>query len=272
MVFSPKQSAPRSTHSQEERERHEQESVSRVVSCRPATDLTRTPVARFNAKSTAIPLSDLFGTELAIYQNEDQPVRFLLFPLRSFGRRETAANSQSSRCPAMFRTNKSVLCQVTLPTRTQGTDAARFASDGTGHDGSLFESFQEFDDVHARKAAVQIEHRSLYAQLFQPFQEKFQNAHMVVRLTNELDRKRRSQTMPDDVGGRHTINARGAVLSFGSDPQPFCLLRLSVVGLVVIINCYLLLTNENRRRNVLSQRRARANFPSLATLRLAGAH
>ena len=87
---------------QEERQRDQQESICRIVGRRPSAELTRTPVARFDPEAATIPLSDFFGPQRAIDENEDQPLHLLLFTSGSFRGRIAAFNRHSHCRCAVF--------------------------------------------------------------------------------------------------------------------------------------------------------------------------
>lgn len=174
---------------QKERERAEQEAVSRVSGRRPPAQLARTPVARFAPEAAPVLLSDRFGRHRTIDENEDQPLGFFLFPSGSFGGGEGATNRHWRLRRAVFGTRESVFRDITLRPHTQGTHATRLASDGTGHDGSVLDSVQEFDDFHSRTAAIQIERARLYFQGCEAVQEKLQDRRLVsdqTRINNRL--------------------------------------------------------------------------------------
>lgn len=217
---------------QEEAQPYEQESVSRVVGRRPAAHAARTAVARFDPKTKTIFLPDLSWTHLTIYQNVDQPLSFFLLPPGSFGCGEGATHSHGRLRRAVCGARESVFGYMTLPPHTQGTNPTRLASDGTGNDGSVLDCVQELDDSHSRKAFVQIERASLYFQSFEAFQEELQDALVIVFRAHKPDRQSEAQAFQNQISCRHAIDTRGAILSFGSHPEAFCLFCLPVISKV----------------------------------------
>lgn len=172
---------------QKERERDQQESVSRVISSRPTAQLTRTTVARFDPESATILLSDRFGRHLAIDENEDQPLHFLLFTAGSFRGRQASRNRHANFRCAVLGTTEGVFSHIAVLSHTQSTHATRFASDGTSNDGFRPAAFQILNDIDTRKASVEVERLSPYVQGFQAFEQKLQNPFVIVFRSNELE-------------------------------------------------------------------------------------
>lgn len=172
---------------QEKTQSDQQKAVRRVVGRRPTSELPRTTIARLNAESAPIPLSDCFGSHHAVDENEAEPLHFLLLPPGSFRGRQAAADGDLRPRSAVLGTSERVSSEIALLAHTQSTHPACFASDRARNDGRRARALHILDDLDTCKASVQIERLGLYGQGFTAFQQEPQDCCVSVLRANELE-------------------------------------------------------------------------------------
>jgi len=238
---------------QDKTQSNEQESVCYVVRACPSSNFSTASVAAFYPKSSTISLSHLFDFHLYVYEYEDHPFCFLLFMTFPFGSRKHSTYRNFRLYFAMFATSEYMLALVASSTYAQDFHSTLLASNRTSHHSALFDPSQILDKFYTGKSTVQIQQRCLYFQTFQSLQQKAHDPLVVVFGTNKLNRKRKTQSSDDYVSCGYAIDASCATFGFGSDPEALLLLRLSIEGLVVIINGNFLLAQQVKLSQGLSQ-------------------
>src|SRR5215203_2881229 len=212
----------------------QQKAIRRILARRPPPHLARTSIAALDAKAFAIGALDRLRLHLDIAdQQVGQPLHLRPPFLRLF---DLGPIERHLHCDLLLFAAKVIAGDIALLAHAQGLETSLAAAQRTGDDRLEAAATQELDDRDGGKAAVQIEARNLDFQGLYAFEEEAKNLRVGLFCQHKLDRQGEAAAAEDDIGGRHAVDARGALFGFAAHPEALVLLAFAIVGLVVIID------------------------------------
>ena len=113
---------------QKEANGNQHEAVGGIFRSRPAADLARASVARFDAEAAAVSAARLAGRPVQVDENEDHPFGMPFQPFGALGRGEHPAHRQLNREARLVGAVEG----VSRPTPALPSGACNFCSLGTG--------------------------------------------------------------------------------------------------------------------------------------------